>query len=55
MLAPPTKQSELDHLLRGIDLNHDNKIQLPEFLATMLDWDMVQAEQSWKVRGGGRH
>lgn len=40
--------------LRGVDANHDQEIDISEFVTTLIDWDQLEKEQKWQVREGWR-
>lgn len=42
-------EQELEQLVRKIDMDHDGNISISEFIATLIDWDQLQKEQSWQV------
>ncbi len=43
--------NEIENLMRRVDFDHNGTVDLSEFITTLMDWDQVQSEQGWQVRG----
>lgn len=39
--------TELEQLMRRVDTNHDGSLQLPEFVAGLVDWPALQEDSQW--------
>lgn len=39
--------TELEHLMRRVDSNHDGSLQLGEFVAGLVDWPALQKDSQW--------
>lgn len=50
-LIPAATDPVLISQVRKIDADHDGNIVMSEFLTTLIDWNQLQKEQKWQVRG----
>jgi hypothetical protein len=41
---------DIEILMRKIDIDHDGNVNLSEFMATLIDWNQMQANSNFKVR-----
>jgi calcium-dependent protein kinase len=39
---------EIEQLMRKVDANHDGDVSINEFMATLLDWNLIQESQGWQ-------
>ena len=51
-LGYDVSHAELEQLMQRVDTNGDGLLQLPEFVAGLVDWGVLQADAQWAGWGG---